>query len=141
MEQNERKVGTIRSMSACNSNRRYAVYISHAKQNDGAMHRIITKMIKTSNGYTVHGNKTCTRNYVMNTTIMCYIHALSFNKWSFHIDVLVKGTSDIHQQLHVSFIKIKEGKKWAHTITQGHLVFTTNPHRRQHFYTAQNSEH
>lgn len=75
------------------------------------MHKKYNKMIQTSNGDTVHRNKTRMCHYVMNTKSMCYIHTLSSNNWTSHMDVLVGGTPNIHRQLHVSSIKTRKKKK------------------------------
>lgn len=108
--QQKRSRATFCEMPACN-NGSYAVHILYVVWNNGVMHKKYNKMIQTSNSDTVHRNKTRMCHYVMNTKSMCYIHTLSSNNWTSHMDVLVGGTPNIHRQLHVSSIKIRGKKK------------------------------
>lgn len=137
--QQKRSRATFCEMPACN-NGSYAVHILYVIWNNGVMHKKYNKMIQTSNSDTVHRNKTRMCHYVMNTKSMCYIHTLSSNNWTSHMDVLVGGTPNIHRQLHVSSIKIR-GKKKAQIITQQYSGFTTSSHKSQLLYKAQNYEH
>lgn len=120
----KRRQATFCEMPACN-NGSYAVHISHVKWNNGAMHKNYNKMIQTSNGDTVHRNKTRMCHYVMNTKSMCYIHTLSSNNWTSHMDVLVGGTPNIHRQLHVYSIKIRGEKK-----STNHYATTSGFHNK-----------
>lgn len=133
----KRRQATFCEMPACN-NGSYAVHISHVKWNNGAMHKNYNKMIQTSNGDTVHRNKTRMCHYVMNTKSMCYIivQQLDFSHGrpcGRHTEHTPTAPCIFHQD--------QGGKKKAQIITQRHPGFTTSSHKSQLLYKAQNYEH